>query len=417
MQIAVFGAGYVGLVQAVGLAELGHEVFLVDIDEAKVEALQGGSVPFYEPGLEDALKAHITSGALRIDVALDRKPELAFVCVQTPQNEDGSCNTAAVESVLKAVHLPELVVIKSTLPPTAFKRLEAESDFELAMNPEFLREGTAFDDFLNPDRVVLGVRTQEAEQVLCSVYEKLDAPKLVMSPESASLTKYAANTMLASRLSLVNELANIAEVVGADMDAVREGIGSDPRIGRQFLRSGAGFGGSCFPKDVLALAHAAEVSGYDSRLIRPVIEVNEEQARRFVGKVEAELDGINGKRIAVWGLAFNKNTDDTRESPAMRVVRILLAKGAFVSAFDPKAMSSARAELGSDVAFAESALDAAEGADALLVLTEWDEFKEVQWPRVAVRMKGGRVFDGKSFLDREAVVRSGLTYCGVGICA
>jgi UDPglucose 6-dehydrogenase len=416
MQIAVFGAGYVGLVQAVGLAELDHEVFLVDIDEAKVEALQGGSVPFYEPGLEDALKSYIASGALRIETSLDRNPELAFVCVQTPQLGDGSCNIAAVKSVLASAHLPELVVIKSTLPPTEFRVLEVESNCELAMNPEFLREGTAFDDFLNPDRIVLGVRTPEAEQVLCSVYEKLEAPKLVMSPESASLTKYAANTMLASRLSLINEIANIAEVVGADMDAVREGLGSDPRIGRQFLRSGAGFGGSCFPKDVLALATSAHASGYDSKLIRPVIEVNEEQAGRFVAKIEQELGGVNGKRIAVWGLAFNKNTDDIRESPAMRAVKLLLAKGVFLSVYDPEAMQNARAELGSDVHYAADVLEACDDADALAALTEWDEFKEVEWPRVAVRMKGGFVFDGKSFLDRASVERSGLKYAGVGVC-
>ncbi len=426
MNITVIGAGYVGLVQAVGLAEAGHVVRCVDVNVERVECLRRAEVPFFEIGLAEKLEANSAAGRLRFfssleDASRDFESVCVFVCVQTPSREDGSCDLSAVEAVMKEigrVGLDCLVVVKSTVPPG----LEEEmcgwlgTGGRLAANPEFLREGRAMEDFFAPDRIVIGVSSSRDEQVLRDVYAFLDVPIFVMSIASAQLTKYSANTMLAMRLSLMNELACIADVVGADIQDVERGIGSDTRIGSPFLRAGAGFGGSCFPKDVQALARVASTHGVESLLIQPIIEANIRQGMYFVEKADRLLGGISGKTIAVWGMAFNKNTDDVRESPAVRISQELLSRGAKLRVFDPEAMENAKKEIVSaDVVWCDSKEVALEGVDALFVLTEWDEFLTADWERVAGAISGGLIFDGKNCLPRADVARAGFRVHGMGL--
>jgi UDPglucose 6-dehydrogenase len=282
--------------------------------------------------------------------------------------------------------------------------------------PEFLREGKAVKDFFQPDRLVFGVQSTWAERVLRALHSGIEAPVCVMSVESAQLSKYASNAMLATRLSFMNEIANIADVVGADIEDVERVVGSDKRIGKMFLRSGSGFGGSCFPKDVLALSQAARKHGYETRIIEPIIEINRDQPRRFVNIVRAQLKSFSHKTIAVWGLAFNGNTDDVRESPAIKVIELLVAEGIVIQVYDPRAMNQARAVLGDSVTYAKTAHEALYGAETLLVLTEWPEFMNVNWNDIAHALASPYVFDGKNFLGRKQIQEAGLIYCGIGIC-
>jgi UDPglucose 6-dehydrogenase len=426
MNILVIGAGYVGLVQGACLAELGHNVGLVDINKERVAALKKGQVPFFEPGLEELVVGAQESNRLEVfvsqqDAVKEFSIDVIFICVQTPRLEDGSCNLSAIEFVCKELKervSSGLVVIKSTIPPGTRASIEGwlGESLRLGSNPEFLREGSAVNDFFHPDRIVIGVDSQDDEQLLKDVYKKIDAPVFAMSVESAQLTKYAANTMLAMRLSLINEFAVIADCVGADIKDVESAIGSDPRIGSKFLRAGAGFGGSCFPKDVLALADTARRCGFESLLIDPIIEVNNRQSKLFVDKIEHELQGVKGKGLAVWGLAFNKNTDDTRESPAMKIVIDLINRGANLSVYDPQAMKHAKFELGDKVSYADSMMDTLSDADALCVLTEWDDFLSVDWQAVGEALSSKKIFDGKNFLPREKLKQEGLEVYGMGLC-
>lgn len=424
----VVGTGYVGLVQAACLAHLGHNVAGVDIDENKIKMLKEAKVPFFEPGLSELVEEGLKNGRLTFHasqasaLALNGQPEAIFVCVQTPRNEDGSCNLSAVESVCRK--LSEncdggLVVIKSTVPPGSREQMRdwLSGTFEIASNPEFLREGKSVHDFFHPDRILIGAETKQAAEIIAKIHEGIDAPVFTVSVESAQLAKYASNTMLAMRLSLMNEIANIADAVGADIKDVEAVVGSDPRIGSKFLRAGAGFGGSCFPKDVLALSHIATEHNCESLLINPIIETNDRQPTKFVEKIARKLEGIEGKTIAVWGLAFNRDTDDVRESPAIKIVTELADRGASITVFDPEALENARKELGDMVRYASSMQDALESADALAVLTEWPQFENADWEFVRKILRTVHIFDGKNFLPRERLEGLGFEVHGMGLCA
>lgn len=426
MKVAVIGLGYVGLVQAACFAKLGHIVLGIDLDVQKIASLQSGMLPFFEPGLEDVLRESVqrlscTNSIAALEVF---KPEVILICVPTPARADGSCETQFVARAIAelAVYVLEktVVVIKSTVPPGIRKDLqyvETSGLIELASVPEFLREGKAVKDFFQPDRLVFGVQSVWAEQVLRALHKGIEAPICVMSVESAQLSKYASNAMLATRLSFMNEIANIADVVGADIEDIERVVGSDKRIGKMFLRSGAGFGGSCFPKDVLALSQAARLHGYETRIIEPIIEINADQPRRFVNKVRERLGDFSQKTIAVWGLAFNGNTDDVRESPAIKVIELLLAQGAAVQVYDPRAMKQAYAFLQDRVTYATSMQEALYGAETLLILTEWPEFMKADWNDIAHALASPYLFDGKNFLSRAQIQQAGLIYCGIGICS
>ena len=425
MKVAVIGLGYVGLVQAACFAKLGHTVLGIDLDVQKIASLQNGMLPFFEPGLEDVLRESVQRFSCTQSLAALEifQPDVILICVPTPAREDGSCEARFVERAIAetAVHILEktLVVLKSTVPPGIRKELqyvEISGLIELASVPEFLREGKAVKDFFQPDRLVFGVQSTWAERVLRALHSGIEAPVCVMSVESAQLSKYASNAMLATRLSFMNEIANIADVVGADIEDVERVVGSDKRIGKMFLRSGAGFGGSCFPKDVLALSQAARLHGYETRIIEPIIEINRDQPRRFVNIVRAQLKSFSHKTIAVWGLAFNGNTDDVRESPAIKVIELLVAEGVAIQVYDPRAMNHARVILGDSVTYAKTAHEALYGAESLLVLTEWPEFMNVNWNDIAHALASPYVFDGKNFLGRKQIQEAGLIYCGIGIC-
>lgn len=425
MNIVVIGTSYVGLVQGACLARLGHSVLCVDIDESKVARLREGVVPFFEPDLEEIVRSEMQAGRLsftsKITEAVMIQPAVIFLAVGTPQSENGAADLqylkAAARDIVAAVQSTALVVIKSTVPPGTSKKVKEwlGSDFEVASNPEFLREGKAVSDFFNPDRIVIGTTSDRAEQLLRDVYSGIFTQVFVMSPESAELTKYAANTFLASRLSLINEVANIADHVGANIKDVEAALGADPRIGNQFLRAGAGFGGSCFPKDVLALDHAAREHGYAPKLIAPIMEVNLGQTELFLQKIYNRFDNIEGRKFSVWGLAFNAGTDDVRESPALRIIEKLLERGAELCVFDPYAMASGRLVLGDKVTFAPSMMDALIGTDALLVLTEWEEFLYAPWNTIAELLSERVIFDGKNFLPHKDLRDVGFEVFGIGL--
>jgi UDPglucose 6-dehydrogenase len=420
MKVVVFGTGYVGLVQAVGLAYLGFEVTGIDIDEQKIESLRRGDVPFYEPGISEHLMEMIKVGRLEFSLDWNGEGEVIFVCVPTPGLDNGECDLRAVKAVFERIAETDfkgLVVVKSTIPPRALDDLENRfrDKFEIASNPEFLREGMAWQDFLKPERIVLGVRTAEAFQALKKLYRKIDAPVFGMSVESAQLAKYASNTMLAARLSIMNEIANIADLVDADIKDVERVVGADRRIGKSFIRSGAGFGGSCFPKDVLALSKLVEKFEYKTKLIEPIVELNNEQYIRFVELIEREIGELQDVGFGVWGLAFNANTDDVRESPAMRICQELLNRGAKLKVYDPRALRNAEKDLVGEIEFFEEA-NRVLPAKALLVLTEWPEFHDTDWEVAGTGIESRKVFDGKNFLNRDRIRAGGLEYCGIGIC-
>lgn len=429
MNIVVVGTGYVGLAQAACLASLGHRVAGVDINEAKIADLRLGKVSFFEPGLPDLVKAGLENGRLTFHLsqaeahAAIGEPDLVFCCVQTPRLDDGGCDLTAVFAVAKEsgkTFKSTVFVLKSTVPPgtRSLIRRELQNDaIEIGSNPEFLREGKSVYDFLHPERILIGAETDRVAQKIKEAHQGIEAPIFVLSVESAQLAKYAANTMLAMRLALMNEIAIIADCVQADIKDVEAVVGSDARIGSKFLRAGAGFGGSCFPKDVLALADVAKECGCESLLIAPIIESNDRQPSKFVQKMTARLGTLAGKRIAVWGLAFNKDTDDVRESPALKIVELLLMGGATVRVFDPKAMEKARIALGDRVEYATSSIDALKDTDALATLTEWPMFESESFEEVKKRLRAPLIFDGKNFLPRERLEDLGFEIHGMGLCA
>ena len=419
-QIAVIGAGYVGLTTAACFSSLGHEVVCADIDEPRVARLKEGEIPIVEAGLEALVRDGMEGGLLRFVVGAEqaaRGAEFAYLCVPTPQGDDGSADLTYIETAARQIGpvLPAeaVVVNKSTVPvgsTRAVERVLGRDDVVVVSNPEFLREGSAVHDFLNPDRIVIGSDDQSAAIRVASLYIGVTAPIIVTDPASAETIKYVSNAFLATKISFVNAVAAVCEAVGADVKDVVLGMGYDKRIGHEFLRPGPGWGGSCFPKDSRALVHIADSAGYAFDLLRGVISVNEEQFHRVVGKVRDLLGGtLDGAKVAVWGLTFKARTDDTRDSPALRIAGLLRDQGAEVRAYDPAVKSP--------VDGFEPAADpysVCDGADVLVVLTEWDEFRWLDFDKVAGLMAAPRVVDARNLLDKSALERRGFTYTGIG---
>ncbi|MEX2273453.1 MAG: UDP-glucose/GDP-mannose dehydrogenase family protein [Vicinamibacterales bacterium] len=432
MKIAVVGTGYVGLVVGACLAENGNDVICVDTDAGKVRSLQRGRIPIYEPGLEEYVRRNTAEKRLAFTTALPRAvraSEVIFIAVGTPMDEDGSADLQHVlgvaRGIAKAMNGYKVIVDKSTVPVGTAERVrevvrrETTHPFSVVSNPEFLKQGHAVDDFMKPDRVVIGADDPRGADLMVGLYRpftRTGAPIMVMDTASAELCKYAANAMLATRISFMNEIANVCELFGADVDNVRLAIAADKRIGPAFLFPGVGYGGSCFPKDVKALMHFSSSKKYRFRLLEAVDAVNEHQKLRLVEKLEKHFGtgGLKGKRIGVWGLAFKPRTDDMREAPAIPIVNGLLARGAKVQVFDPEAMKIARMIFGTKVHYASNAYDALTGADALAIVTEWNEFREPDLDRMKSLMKTPLIFDGRNLYDPANMQAHGFTYHSIG---
>ena len=430
MKIAVVGSGYVGLVAGACLAENGNEVVCVDKDSAKIRLLQRGRIPIYEPGLEELVRRNRAEKRLTFTTQLARgvrSSQIIFIAVGTPTGEDGSADLQHVLDVARetarAMNGYKVIVNKSTVPVgTAAKvreviRRETTHPFSVVSNPEFLKQGAAIDDFMKPDRVVIGAEDPRAADLMKELYApftRTGAPIMLMDCASAELCKYAANAMLATRISFMNEVANVCEAVGADVDQVRKAIASDRRIGPSFLFAGVGYGGSWFPKDVKAMLRFAAARDYDFAILEAVEAVNERQKLRLLRKLETHFDTLKGRRIAVWGLAFKPRTDDMREAPAVPLVKGLLGAGASVSAYDPEAMTVARTIFGSKITYAENSYHALTGADALVIVTEWNEFREPDFTRMRKLLRNPVIFDGRNLYNPEQIRAQGFTYYSIG---
>jgi len=423
-EIAVVGAGYVGLTTAACFAHLGHKVVCADIDVERVESLSRGEVPIVEQGLDAVVREGLDSGRLSFVIGAPeaaRQGEFVYLAVPTPQGADGSADLSYIEGAAREIGpvlAPEAIVInKSTVPVGStgvVERALGRADVYVVSNPEFLREGSAVQDFLHPDRVVIGADDQSAAIRVASLYVGVPAPLMVTDPASAETIKYASNAFLATKLSFINAVATICEEVGADVNDVVLGMGYDKRIGHDFLRPGPGYGGSCFPKDTSALVRIAEDAGYDFGLLRSAMAVNEEQFDRVAAKIAALVGGdLTGRRIALWGLTFKARTDDRRESPALHIARRLLAGGAVLQAHDPTVADGPLPEL-PELLVSSDPYAACEGAEALVVLTEWDEFRWLDFDKVASVMAAPRVMDTRNLLERAALVRRGFDYVGLG---
>jgi UDPglucose 6-dehydrogenase len=430
MKIAILGTGYVGLVTGTCLADCGNEVTCIDKDAGKISGLLQGRLPIYEPGLEELVERNGREGRLRFTTDLAeglRGSQIVFICVGTPQSETGAADLSTVfavaEAIAKNAEDSKLVVVKSTVPvgtnAKVFEILsKAKIQHRAASNPEFLKEGAAIDDCTKPDRVVVGVRDQQSTDLLRELYApflRTERPFLVMSPESAEMTKYVANAMLATKISFINEMANLCEMTNADINDVRRGIGHDARIGFQFLFPGAGYGGSCFPKDIRAVISMASAKGMDSRILLSVDEVNEAQKLRLGQKITGHYQGIlKGKVFAIWGLAFKPRTDDIREAPALVLIHNLLAAGAKCRVHDPEAMENVRAQLGDRIEYLDRPMDAVQGADALVIVTEWQEFRSPDFAKLASNLTDKVIFDGRNLYEPKAPAAFGLTYHSIG---
>ena len=431
MKIAIIGSGYVGLVVGTCFADSGNRVTCADVNEDKIARLRRGEVPIYEPGLEELIQRNVAEGRLffHTDVAAAiRGAKVVFIAVGTPQDEDGSADLthvlAVADTIADNLNDHKVVVLKSTVPVGTNRKVRdriaarTQQPFDVVSNPEFLKEGAAIDDFTKPDRVVVGVESAHARQVMEELYApylRTGKPMLVMDPPSAEMTKYAANAMLATRISFMNEMARICEAVGADVNHVRKGIGTDARIGFPFLFAGVGYGGSCFPKDVRALVSTAKEHGYVPHIVPAVEKVNEEQKQLLYGKVKRHFGDLKGKHFAVWGLAFKPKTDDMREAPSIVLIDALLEAGATVTAFDPEAAHEAKRILGDKVRYADHALAACDGADALILVTEWSEFRHLDLDEIKTRLKQHVLFDGRNIWDGARVRAQGFTYYGIGV--
>jgi UDPglucose 6-dehydrogenase len=438
MKVTIFGTGYVGLVTGACLAEMGNHVLCVDIDAAKVERLKRGEIPIYEPGLESIVQRNHAGG--RLDFTTEAAPaiahgELIFIAVGTPPDEDGSADLQYVQKVASTIgrHLDRYAVVvnKSTVPVGTADRVreavaaelaarQATVEFDVVSNPEFLKEGAAVEDCLRPDRIIVGASSERAVALLRKLYAPFNRNHdrmVVMDERSAELTKYAANAMLATKISFMNEIANIAERVGADVELVRQGIGSDPRIGYSFIYPGAGYGGSCFPKDVQALERTAHAHGYEARLLGAVEAVNRQQKSKLFELISRHLDGkLAGRTVALWGLAFKPNTDDMREASSRRLMELLWDAGAKVRAFDPEAREEAQRLYGDrdDLVLCEHAMDALQGADVLAVVTEWKAFRSPDFRAIRATLVVPAIFDGRNLYDPLVVEEAGLAYYGIG---
>lgn len=438
MKIIVVGTGYVGLVTGACFAEVGIEVVCVDVDAKKIAGLHAGILPIYEPGLDEIVSKNVAAGRLSFTTSLSEVidgADIIFSAVGTPSDEDGSADLKYVIDVARSVGRSmteyKLIVTKSTVPVGTASKVKAvvseelnkrglDISFDVASNPEFLKEGAALKDFLSPDRVVIGVDSERAKELMQKLYKPFvmnNHRVLFMDIPSAEMTKYAANAMLATRISFMNEIANLCERLGADVDEVRKGIGSDPRIGSSFLYSGCGYGGSCFPKDVKALIHTGAEYGYEMTLIRAAEKVNEKQKEVLFAKLVAHYgsaEALKGKVIALWGLSFKPETDDMREAPSLTLIRQLKAAGAVVRAYDPIAMDEAKRILGNTVNFCGNVYDASLGVDAIVVVTEWKEFRIPLWDVIKSAMRGNVIVDGRNIFDLSEMVENGFVYYSIG---
>lgn len=430
MNLAILGCGYVGLVSGTCLSSLGHHIIAVDVDEARVAKLREGIVPIYEPGLSELIKNEVADGRLEFSTdiaAAVKKADTIFLAVGTPPAKEGGYDLtylfSAAETVAKAADGPRTLVVKSTVNPGTGSRLAklvsklSPHRIEVVNNPEFLREGTAIRDFLQPDRIVFGANSAEGVAVLREIYQPLidqGYPIFSMSRESAEMTKFAANAMLAMRISFMNELSQLAQAIGADIESVRIGIGSDDRIGPKFLRAGVGYGGSCFPKDVQALCYQMRCIGIEPLLLSGIEQVNWRQKVLFAKRILAAVQDIEDPVVAVWGLAFKSDTDDVREAPAFDVIKMLVEGGATVKAYDPEAMENTQRVLSSKITYCKSVDECTQGADAVALLTDWPIFITQDWKRVASLMRGARIFDGRNCLASGRVTAAGLHYHAIG---
>lgn len=436
MKIAIVGTGYVGLVTGTCFAEMGVEVFCVDIDRQKIENLRNGVVPIYEPGLEEMVIRNYEVGRLHFTTDLTEvldQVEIVFSAVGTPPDEDGSADLKYVLDVARtigrAMNKYLLVVTKSTVPVGTARRIRqtiadeldrrgVTIDFDIASNPEFLKEGAAVKDFMHPDRIVVGVESDRARRLMEKLYHPfmLNNFRIIyMDIPSAEMTKYAANAMLATRISFMNDMANLCEIIGADVNMVRKGIGSDTRIGSSFLYAGCGYGGSCFPKDVKALISTASDHGYPMRILQAVEDVNEEQKTLLFRKLSAHFGGdLQGRKVAMWGLAFKPETDDMREAPSLVLIDRLLEAGCQITAYDPVAIPEARRRIGDRIAYANNIYETVEGADVLMVVTEWKEFRLPAWARIRSLMKTPLILDGRNIYNIAEIEEAGFTYHCIG---
>lgn len=435
MQLCIIGTGYVGLITGACLSEMGNYVICVDNDEEKLKKLKNGITPLYEPGLEELILANVSEGRLEFTNDLNyavKKSIACFIAVGTPSGDDGSCDLSFVLSVANDIGKAmsecneyKIIVDKSTVPVGTHKLVEEEikknykGEFDVVSNPEFLKQGAAVDDFLKPDRVVIGSESEKAIDIMREIYNpftRTGNPIIIMDIKSAEMTKYAANAFLATKISFANEMANISEKVGANADLVRIGMSSDKRIGNQFLFHGLGYGGSCFPKDVQALIKTASDFGIDSDLLKATHKVNVNQRKNFVNKILKHYNNdIKNKIFAVWGLAFKPRTNDMRESPAITIINMLLDKGAKIKAYDPKAMETAKIIFGDKIVYSSNSYEALENADALILITEWNEFKRPSFDKIKSKLKEPIIFDGRNQYDKKRMNERGIKYISLGV--
>ena len=430
MKVAVVGTGYVGLVSGTCFAETGNDVVFVDIDQRKVDMLVGGQVTIFEPGLEILFKRNLKEGRLSFTTQLEevvKEAQVIFLALPTPPGEGGAADLKYVLGV--ADHLGKImtdykvIVDKSTVPVGTADKVEAairanySGEFDVVSNPEFLREGVAVDDFMKPDRVVIGAKSLRAFDVMDELYApyvRQGNHVMHMDTRSAELTKYAANSFLATKISFMNEIARLCELLGADVDMVRKGVGSDHRIGKRFLFPGIGYGGSCFPKDVQALVHSAAEVNYDFKILKAVEEVNYDQKKALLPKIDSHYGNIAGKTVAMWGLAFKPNTDDIREAPALKMIDALVSRGAKVQCYDPEAMPNVQRLIGDKAVFTEKMYSALEGADFLVIATEWPEFRTPDFAKIEALLKEKVIFDGRNVFELDTVRKHGYTYYSIG---
>ncbi|RKY42862.1 MAG: UDP-glucose 6-dehydrogenase [Candidatus Makaraimicrobium thalassicum] len=429
MKLTIIGAGYVGLVTGTCFADLGNEVICADNNGEKVELLNRGGIPIYEPGLEELVKKNRKNGRLSFSTDIKeaiRDADIIFICVGTPSRSDGSADLTGIEKVSRiiaeSIDSYKLVVEKSTVPVETgewvkktietFKKHGCE--FDVASNPEFLREGSAIEDFMSPDRVVIGVESKKAEEMLRQLYEPLDTKIVVTNIKGAEIIKHASNSFLATKISFINAVSNICEKAGADINTVAEAIGLDFRINRHFIKAGIGFGGSCFPKDLKAFIHISENLGYSFDMLKEVEKINETQKELMVRKAAKTLWNLPDKVIGVWGLAFKPNTDDIRSAPSVDIIKRLLAERAKIKVFDPAAMENTRAEFGDRIVYCRDVYEAARDSDCVILMTEWNEFKEIDWHRLKGVMRQPVILDGRNIYDPGKLKEMGFRYEGIG---
>lgn len=431
MKIAVIGTGYVGLVTGTCLAETGNTVTCVDIDDAKIKRMQNGEMPIYEPGLEALFHRNIAQGRLRFTSKLSEaidEAKIVFLALPTPPDENGAADLSYVlgasKEIAQLVQEYKVIVTKSTVPVGTADQVSkvfqnhCAVEVDVVSNPEFLREGVAVDDFMKPDRIVIGTQSEQAQKLMAELYApyvRQGNPIIFMDERSSELTKYAANSFLATKISFMNEVANLCELLGTDVDAVRRGIGSDDRIGKRFLFPGVGYGGSCFPKDVQALAKSSTEYQYDFKILNAVMKVNEIQKKILVEKMRTYYDGhLKGKKIAVWGLAFKPETDDIREAPALYIIEELIKAGALITAFDPEAMPHVEKLFGDQISFATNQYEALQDAEALVIVTEWSAFRNPDFEQIGQLMKQKVIFDGRNLYDLQKMIDLGYYYNSIG---